>query len=159
MAKTDVFVLRDSGLEAFLFAEIGTELNGSTLTILSALARLGEDPWAQAARWAKGSRAAAIDLLAADIGRMPLPPHALAEARGTAARLLQLLPSPGAAQAPAPSRGRGVGRLRGLAGREQAGRKALGGWTLPDWSSKVALYAAIALALCLALSVALHAFS
>ncbi len=94
MANTDVFALRDTGLDAFVFAEIGTELNGSMLTILSALARLGQDPWAEAARWANGPRAVAIDRLSASIVRMPLGAPALAEARATAARLLELLPSP-----------------------------------------------------------------
>ena len=45
MAAADVFVFKNSGLNAFLFAEVGTELNGSPLTILSVLARLGQDPW------------------------------------------------------------------------------------------------------------------
>jgi hypothetical protein len=63
MASADVFALENSGLNAFLFAEVGVELNGSALTILSALARLGEDPWAEAARWAKGPRLTAIDML------------------------------------------------------------------------------------------------
>jgi hypothetical protein len=40
MSQTDVFALQNSKLNEFLFAEIGVELNGSTLTTLSALARL-----------------------------------------------------------------------------------------------------------------------
>ncbi len=53
MTSTDAFALKNSDLNTFLFADVGTELNGSALTILSVLARLGEDPWAEAARWAK----------------------------------------------------------------------------------------------------------
>ncbi len=57
MAKADVFALKNSGLEAFLLAEVGTEWNGSGLTVLSLLARLGKDPWAEAATWSKLPRA------------------------------------------------------------------------------------------------------
>jgi hypothetical protein len=107
---SDVFALKNSGLEAFLYADVGAELNGSALTILSMIARLGQDPWAEAARWAKLPRAGAIEGLAQSIAQMPLVPAALAETRATAARLVQLLPAttPGprqdrAAKADAPS--------------------------------------------------------
>jgi hypothetical protein len=93
VVHTDVFALEKSGLSPFLFAEVGTELNGSTLTILSVLARLGQDPWAEAARWARLPKAAVIDGLTASILRMPLNTQALASAHATAARLILLLPS------------------------------------------------------------------
>jgi hypothetical protein len=93
VAHQDAFVLRDSGLNAFLHADVGTEQNGSTLTVLSILARLGKDPWAQAAEWAKLSNAAMIDGLSRCIEQMPLSPRALAEARVTAKNLVMLLPS------------------------------------------------------------------
>ena len=93
MAAADVFVFKNSGLNAFLFAEVGTELNGSPLTILSVLARLGQDPWAEAANWAKLPKAATIDQLTQSISQMPLTPQALGEARTTATRLIKLLPS------------------------------------------------------------------
>ena len=92
MTKPDVFALRNSGLDSFLFAEIGIESNGSNLTILSLLARLGVDPWTKAAEWAEAPRTKVVDLLAADIARMPLAPDAIATARATAARLVCLLP-------------------------------------------------------------------
>nr|WP_294547444.1 hypothetical protein [uncultured Rhodopila sp.] len=93
MTSSNAFALKESGLNDFLFAEVGTELNGSPLTILSILARLGQDPWAEAARWAKLPKAATIDKLAQSIAQMPLPPQAIAEARTTASRLILLLPS------------------------------------------------------------------
>nr|WP_294501241.1 hypothetical protein [uncultured Rhodopila sp.] len=93
MTSSNAFALRESGLNDFLFAEVGTELNGSRLTILSVLARLGQDPWAEAARWAKQPKAATIDKLAQSIAQMPLEPAAIAEARTTASRLILLLPS------------------------------------------------------------------
>lgn len=90
--RPDAFALKNSGLDAFLYADVGTELNGSSLTILSALARLGNDPWAQAAGWAALPRAAAIDGLSQSIAQMPLTPAALTGSRDIAARLVQLLP-------------------------------------------------------------------
>jgi hypothetical protein len=93
MSHADAFALKNSGLNEFLFAEVGTEANGSSLTILSVLARLGRDPWAEAAGWAQLPRASIVDRLADCISQMPLRPQALAEARTTAARLILLLPA------------------------------------------------------------------
>jgi disulfide bond formation protein DsbB len=81
MPDNDAFALQKSGFNAFLFAEVGIEQNGSTLTLLSTLARLGKDPWAQAAEWARMPKAAMLG------------PGALADARATAGRLAMLLPS------------------------------------------------------------------
>jgi hypothetical protein len=92
MTQTNVFALRDSGLEPLLFAEVGEEGSGMGLTVLSLLARLGLDPWAEAARLVTLPRNAAIACLAGNIERMPLSPQALAEANITASRLIQLLP-------------------------------------------------------------------
>ncbi len=92
MSQTDVFALQNSKLNEFLFAEIGVELNGSTLTTLSALARLGKDPWAEAARWAREPKADAIEWLTANIVEMPLCSQDIHDARSTAARLVSLLP-------------------------------------------------------------------
>jgi hypothetical protein len=93
MATSDAFALQRSGLNPFLFAEVGTELNGSTLTILSVLARLGQDPWAEAAKWTKLPKATIVDRLAQSIAQMPLSSQAISEARNTASRLILLLPS------------------------------------------------------------------
>jgi hypothetical protein len=92
MSQNDAFALKNSGFNAFLFAEIGTEQNGSSLTILSTLARLGKDPWAQAAEWARMPNATMIECLTQSIAQMPLCPRALANARVTAGRLVVLLP-------------------------------------------------------------------
>ena len=96
MPKGDVFALQHSSLNAFLFAPVGVELNGSTLTILSMLARLGLDPWVEAAQWARLPRASATAKLAQSIAAMPLSPQAIAGAQATAARLALLLPATGA---------------------------------------------------------------
>jgi hypothetical protein len=84
--------LKNSGLEPFLFAEVGEQRSGMGLTVLSLLARLGLDPWDEAARWVTLPRSAAIACLTGNIARMPLSPQALAEAGATAARLIRLLP-------------------------------------------------------------------
>ena len=98
MSQSNAFAFKNSGLNDFLFAEVGTEQSGSPLTVLSILARLGQDPWAEAARWAKLPKAARIDCLANSISQMPLSPGALNQARTTAARLVQLMPSQAQAQ-------------------------------------------------------------
>jgi len=74
MLQNDAFALKNSGLNAFLLAEVGTEQNGSSLTVLSGLGRLGKDPWAQATEWAKMPNAAKIDGLTHSIAQMPLSP-------------------------------------------------------------------------------------
>ncbi len=94
MANSDVFGLPNSSLNTFLFAYVGTEQNGSALTILSTLARLGLDPWVEAARWASLPKPAAVNCLAQSIVRMPLKSQELAEAPIIAARLVLLLPAP-----------------------------------------------------------------
>ena len=90
--RANAFGSERSGLDAFLFADVGIEANGSTLTVVSILARLDKDPWAQAASWTALPKAAVIDALAESIARMPLAPPALARARDIAARLVTLLP-------------------------------------------------------------------
>ncbi len=93
MSHSNAFTFKNSGLNDFLFAEVGSELNGSPLTILSVLARLGKDPWVEASRLARLSKSSTIDELASSISQMPLCPQALLDARTTAARLALLLPS------------------------------------------------------------------
>jgi hypothetical protein len=100
MPRSDAFALKNSGLNEFLFAEVGNEVNGSPLTILSVLARLGQDPWAEAARLAKLPKAKAVDYLANSLSQMPLCPRALIDARATAARITALLPSQSNPQSP-----------------------------------------------------------
>ncbi len=126
---SNVFALKKSGLEAFLYADVGAEANGSTLTILSILARLGKDPWAEAARWAALPKAAVIDSLARSIAEMPLAPSALAGARDSAARLVQLLPS----------------NTKSL----RQGNSAISATTTPKWVPLTILYFAFAVGMAL----------
>jgi hypothetical protein len=59
MTSPDRFALQHSALNTFLFAEVGTEHNGMTLTALSVIARLGKDPWEEARRLAGLPKASA----------------------------------------------------------------------------------------------------
>jgi hypothetical protein len=52
MAGTDVYELGHSDLNAFLYAAVGREASGMTLTVLSTLARVEIDPWQEAGRLA-----------------------------------------------------------------------------------------------------------
>ena len=94
---TDIFAIDQSPFNLFLFAEVGTESNGSRLTILSLLARQGLDPWAEAARWAERSRTANIDRMVHLLAQIPLPTNPPRDARITATRLVLLLPPTGRA--------------------------------------------------------------
>lgn len=91
-------------LNLFLFAGVGVERNGMTLTVLSALARLDLDPWDEAGRLSRLSRAQAADKFAGRLAMLPAmpgwPQETTAEttaetAAGTAARLVALLPQNG----------------------------------------------------------------
>ena len=93
MAQTDVFALGNSALAPFLYAEVGVEISGSRLTVLSLLARLGRDPWEEAGQWTRLPKATIIDRLTKSIAQMPLSEEALLDARQTATRLIQLLPT------------------------------------------------------------------
>ena len=93
MATPDVSVLQRSDLNDFLFAVIGTEASGMTLSVLSALARQGSDPWREASRLAHLPKAEAGDSLAHTIADMPRSVWSLSDAMVIATRLIALLPA------------------------------------------------------------------
>jgi hypothetical protein len=99
MANTDAFALQKSDLNGFLFADIGIEASGNNLSVLSALARVGMDPWQEGGRLAKLPKPAAIDALAKLIAIMPSSQWSLTDATAIASRLVALLP--GGAKIPA----------------------------------------------------------
>ncbi|MGP8263012.1 MAG: hypothetical protein ACLQMV_09220 [Rhodoblastus sp.] len=73
--------------EPFLYAIVCDDGNGTPLTIISAIARTGADPWTEAARIAKLPKTAALDVLA----RM-VPERGAADGVAIANRLFALLP-------------------------------------------------------------------
>jgi hypothetical protein len=103
MANTDAFAIQRSDLNGFLFADVGVEANGMTLSVLSALARLGMDPWDEAGRLARQPKAKAIEGLARIIANLPASLWPLPDATAIAARLVALLPSRGGGGGEAPS--------------------------------------------------------
>lgn len=98
------FSLLHSELNDFLYAAMGEEESGTPLTVLSALTRLGVDPWAEAARLSNLPRDAAARALMAVIAMFPLERRDPSEAGALAERLAGLLPRR-AAQASSPAPG------------------------------------------------------
>jgi hypothetical protein len=93
VATPDVTTLQRSDLNQFLFADIGTEANGMTLSVLSVFARRGSDPWTEAGRLAGLSKAEAADSLAQMIAGMPNSLWALPDAIAISGRLIGMLPA------------------------------------------------------------------
>ena len=93
MASPDVTALQRSDLNQFLFADIGTEANGMTLSVMSVFARRGTDPWTEAGRLAILPKADAAESLARMIVGMPKSLWSPPDASVIAERLIGLLPS------------------------------------------------------------------
>jgi hypothetical protein len=79
-------------LDGFLFATVGDEIDGIPLSVISALTRVGVDPWQEAGRLSSLSNLEAVEQLARLIAELPGLPRPLDEAREIADRLIQLLP-------------------------------------------------------------------
>ena len=94
--------------DTFLFAPIGDDGNdnGMQLSVLSALARQGTDPWEEAGRLAGLPDETATRELTALIAALPAGAAARPDAVVTAARLIALLPPP--PRDPVLDRGRGA---------------------------------------------------
>jgi hypothetical protein len=93
MSSSDAFALRRSGLDEFLFAPVGTEPNGLTLSLLSVFARRGDDPWKEAGKLVGLPKGVAIESVALTILRMPRSVWTLLDATAIATRLVALLPT------------------------------------------------------------------
>jgi hypothetical protein len=89
------FSLLHSDLNDFLFASVGDQQNGMPLNVVSALTRLGVDPWEEAARLAALPRPLAAQALAPRIALLPIGQEQLADNLAVSRRLVELLPSPG----------------------------------------------------------------
>ena len=92
MALRPEYSLGHSQYNDFLFAPIGEEKTG-TLTVLSALTRLGLDPWLEAARLADMPRSAAIQSFDATVARLPRGDWTESDTTAIATRLVAWLPA------------------------------------------------------------------
>ena len=79
-------------LDNFLFAAVGEEIDGVPLSTISALTRLGLDPWDEAGRLSSLGKQDAVAQLAQMIVRLPGTIWSPVEARGIAGGLIALLP-------------------------------------------------------------------
>jgi len=79
--------------EAFLFAPLGDDCNGTPLALASILGRMSLDPWDEAESLAALPADAAAEKLASLIGAMPNQPLAHAESATLVAGLMKLLPA------------------------------------------------------------------
>ena len=91
------FSLLHSDLNAFLFASVGEEQNGVTLSVVSGLTRLGLDPWEEAARLTPLPKAQAANSLAELVARLPICRAQSTDALAISRRLVELLPAKAAA--------------------------------------------------------------
>jgi len=92
MKQSAMLSSRGSEFDAFLFAPIGEEKNGMLLSVLSALARLGLDPWREAAELARMSNQVALQRLTSLIEALPEAPSTRPAPSAISARLVALLP-------------------------------------------------------------------
>ena len=97
MALPARFSLLHSELNAFLYAEVGEEETGAPLSVLSALTRLGIDPWAEGARLSDLPKDAAVHMLVPMIAMFPKEKRGSSEVLALAERLAALLPQRSAA--------------------------------------------------------------
>jgi hypothetical protein len=79
-------------LSEFLYAPIGSENNGMTLSVLSALTRLNIDPWDEAAQLCELPKHAAATRLCSLIARLPAGSWTHADCQAIAEHLIEFLP-------------------------------------------------------------------
>ena len=78
--------------DEFLGAPIREDRNGTTLSVLSALARLDVDPWQEATSLARMPKEAAAERLTALIDALPREPASALPSQMSAVELVALLP-------------------------------------------------------------------
>jgi hypothetical protein len=78
-------------LDDFLFAAVGQDFDGTPLTLATVLARLGVDPWEEAAELASLAQEPALQRLASRLESMPNGPSSAEDTVNVAVRLLALL--------------------------------------------------------------------
>jgi hypothetical protein len=78
--------------DRFLYSQVGEDHHGDLLSVVSALARVGVDPWEQAAILARLPVASAARMLAALLAKLPAGPGAPVDSLALATHLVTLLP-------------------------------------------------------------------
>ena len=107
------YSLGHSEYNAFLFAAVGEEKVGLPLTVLTALTRLGFDPWREAARLSGLPRETAARAFAVTIAMLPEGDWKASDSDAIAARLVSWLPGRSASAIPSVAARRGGGgRMR-----------------------------------------------
>jgi len=104
------YSLGHSEYNAFLFAAVGEEKIGMPLTVLTALTRLGFDPWQEAARLSALPNDAAARAFAVTIAKLPEGDWKASESEAIAARLVSWLPQRGTVPIPSMP----AGRIKGI---------------------------------------------
>jgi hypothetical protein len=94
MTRTASVSALASEFDDFLFAAIGEDRNGTLLSVLSMLARLGVDPWDEAAKLALLPEDIASQRLASLIAALPDRPPSHLDPGTLASRLIVLLRRP-----------------------------------------------------------------
>ena len=92
MTKANSLFFPRATFDAFLYASVGEEQNGMELSVVSALARFGLDPWQEAARLAALPKELATDGLGLLLDRLPEGRWQRSDTATIAARLVKLLP-------------------------------------------------------------------
>ena len=92
MVRTNSLFFPRSTFDAFLYASVGVEDNGMELSVVSALARFGVDPWQEAARLATLPQELAANGLRLLLDRLPEGSWRPSDTAAIAGRLVQLLP-------------------------------------------------------------------
>jgi hypothetical protein len=92
MAETNLLTPHLPEFEPFLYAPVGEDRNGSVVTVLSTLARLGLDPWAETADLVMLGRDAARSRLETRLARFWDVPAITRDRGSIAGELIQLLP-------------------------------------------------------------------
>lgn len=100
MAETSVLNPHPREFDRFLYASVGEDRNGYTVTVLSALARLGLDPWNETAELVTLGREAARARLGALLSRFRDVPALVSDYGRVARDLSQLLPEGQASGSP-----------------------------------------------------------
>ncbi len=99
MTRMDGYRQSGTPFDTFLYASVGEDRNGNAVTVLSTLARLGVDPWSEAADLSDLTRDDARTRLGALLTRFSDVPALVREHGPITARLLDLLPKTSGRQA------------------------------------------------------------